>query len=89
MTADPRTPVTLLVTLLLITLLAALPGCAAFPGKPATSGADVGLLQPCVQPAGSAETNGAIAAWLLDTQRALRACNDQITTFKESSNGKQ
>lgn len=63
-------------------------GCAAFPGKPPTTGADVGLLQPCAQPPGSAETNWAIAAWLLDTKQALRACNQQITTFKESANGR-
>ena len=62
-----------------------LSGCAALPGKPTTSGADVGLLQPCAQPAGSAETNGAMAEWLLALKAALRACNDQITTFKESA----
>lgn len=61
-----------------------LSGCAGL-RAPTAIGADAGLLQACPEPAGSAETNGAIAAWLLAYRGALRACNDQIEAFKESA----
>lgn len=68
---------------LALLLAGLLPGCAGL-SQPPVAGPSVGLLQPCQEPAGSAETNGAIAAWLLAYRGALRACNDQITTFKGS-----
>ena len=80
--SDPRGPVTLLSVLLLITLLAALPGCAALRPPPAVDGPSVALLQACDEPAGSAETNGAMAEWLLAIRGALRGCNAQIEAFK-------
>lgn len=81
----PEHRVALLATLLLITLIAALPGCSTLAPTPAVSGADVSLLQPCGEPGGDAQTNAGIAAWLLAYKGALRGCNAQITTFKASA----
>lgn len=66
-------------------LLLALTGCAAVPSAPELRGADPALLQACPEPAGSAETNGELALWLRAYRSALRSCNDQIITFKESA----
>lgn len=83
---DPGTErITLLVTLLLITLIAALPGCATLAGPQPQGGADVSLLQACQEPAGDFRTNSGIAEGLLAFKGALRACNAQITTFKASA----
>lgn len=68
-----------------LVLLLALAGCGAVPKAPELRGADPALLQVCPEPAGSAETNGELALWLRAYRTALRACNDQITTFKESA----
>lgn len=70
-------------------LIAALSGCAGMTGvaKALPVRPDPALLQPCPEPEGSAETNGTLAQWFLDMRAALQQCNNQITTFKETSNG--
>jgi hypothetical protein len=84
--SDPRQRVALLSMLLVLTLVVVgTAGCATSPPVPPVTGADVSLLQACEEPAGSAQTNGAMAEWLRALRDALRACNDQIATFKESA----
>lgn len=66
-----------------------LAGCAAIPATPKDPvRPDPSFLQPCPDPEGSAETNGLMADWLLAYRKALRSCDNQITTFKEPSNGR-
>lgn len=65
-------------------------GCATTRDIPPTDAPlrpSTDLLQVCPEPDGSAETNSAIARWLLAYKAALRECNNQITTFKESPDG--
>lgn len=69
---------------LTIVVLASCYGCAQMPPIAGPARPDTALLQPCPDPEGSAEDNGALAAWLLAYRKALRSCDNQITTFKES-----
>lgn len=77
--------VTLWLIPLTIVVLFSCTGCAHLVAKAPQVGPDAALLQPCPDPEGSAETNGTLAAWLLAYRKALRSCNDQITTFKEAA----
>lgn len=59
-------------------------GCAMIPATPKEpTRPDPALLQPCLDPSGSAETNSLLAEWFLAYRKALHECNNQITTFKE------
>lgn len=77
----PRFVTTILIPLTIVVLFSC-SGCASWPGNAPPARPDPALLQLCPDPDGSAATNGLMAEWLLAYRKALRLCNDQISTFK-------